>query len=215
MGLSIFNHLMGGGGENPLVTQLRDVVARNRKVRSKARRKSLRKYFGQFFAKVNIEVTRGHQRSNLAKFNISSETYHYLRNFLVRSPRKKHSIALDLFFRCHAIRFQLIEVQAAGVKKTAKQLFLAETFFTNDFRTKKASGIIRTPSCSTRHGASKHIHGDLERSGSIFNLILRSHVGISRSCCISVDASRQDKHNDTTLMSVALFNRELLAKTCW
>ena len=41
------------------------------------------------------------------------------------------------------------------------------------------------------------------------------HVDLSRSCCLSVDASRQDKHNDTTPMFVALFNRELLAKTCW
>ena len=44
----------------PLVTRLLEVVARNRKVRSKARRKSLRKYFGQFFVNVNIEVTRRH-----------------------------------------------------------------------------------------------------------------------------------------------------------
>ena len=50
----------GGGVENPPVTRLLDVVARNRNVCSKAHRKSLRKYFSQFYAKVNIEVTRGH-----------------------------------------------------------------------------------------------------------------------------------------------------------
>ena len=72
MGLWIFHQLMGGGGllRTPLVTRLLDVVARNRKVRSKARLKTLRKYFVQFFAKVNIEVTRVHQSSNLAKFHI-------------------------------------------------------------------------------------------------------------------------------------------------
>ena len=35
-------------------------VARIRKLCSKARQKYLRNSFGQFFAKVNIEVTRGH-----------------------------------------------------------------------------------------------------------------------------------------------------------
>ena len=72
MGLWIFHHLMWGGG-NPLVTRLLDVVARNQKMRSKIRRKKLRKYSNRFFAKVNIEVTRGHKWSNLAKFHISSE----------------------------------------------------------------------------------------------------------------------------------------------
>ena len=61
MGLWIFHDLKGGGWLlRPPVTQLLESVSRNRKMRSKARRKSLRKYFGQFFVKVNIKVTRGH-----------------------------------------------------------------------------------------------------------------------------------------------------------
>ena len=36
-------------------------------MRLKAREKALRKYYGQFFANVNIEVSKGHQMSNLAK----------------------------------------------------------------------------------------------------------------------------------------------------
>ena len=59
------------------------------------------------------------------------------------------------------------------------------------------------------------MHGDLERSGSISDLRARSHIDLSRSCCTSVDASGHDKHDDTTSMSEALFNRELLAKTGW
>ena len=68
--LDIPRHAVGGGGvfEKPLLTRLLGIVARNRKVRSKARKKSLRKYFGQCFATLyNIEVTKGHQRSNLLK----------------------------------------------------------------------------------------------------------------------------------------------------
>ena len=100
-------------------------------------------------------------------------------------------------------------------KKRQKLLFLAKTCFAINFQTKKASGIILAPSCFPRQGASKHMHGDLERSGSIFDLRSRSLVDLSRSCRISVDASRQPKHNDATSVSVALFNRELLARTCW
>ena len=56
----------GGGSVDcpPLLTRLLGHVARSGKKRSKAHRKSLRKYFGHFFAKVNIQVTRGHLRSN-------------------------------------------------------------------------------------------------------------------------------------------------------
>ena len=41
------------------------VAIRSEKIRSKAGQKSLRKYFGKFFYKVNIEDTRGHRRSIL------------------------------------------------------------------------------------------------------------------------------------------------------
>ena len=48
MGVWIFHDLMGGLLRNPLVTRLLEVVARNRNMRSKARRKSLRKYLVNF-----------------------------------------------------------------------------------------------------------------------------------------------------------------------
>ena len=63
----------------PLLTRLLDAGARNNNA-FETRQKSLRKYCDTFFATVNVGVTRGHQRSNLAKFRISSETCHYLRN---------------------------------------------------------------------------------------------------------------------------------------
>ena len=52
-----------------------------RKKQKKARLKSFRKYFSQLFAKVNIQITIGHGRSNLAKSNIFPETCNYLRNY--------------------------------------------------------------------------------------------------------------------------------------
>ena len=69
-----------------------DVVARNEKMRSKVRYKSLRKHFGKFFAKVSIEATRGHKRSNLAKSHIFfPEMRHYLRNHYRYEAPEKHT----------------------------------------------------------------------------------------------------------------------------
>ena len=140
--------------------------------------------------------------------------YHYLRKYLVRSPGKTFNSTWAVFFfllTCHLIWASINGLGGRG-QKLQKTVF-GNNIFANNFRTKKASGIIWAPSCSSPQGASKHIHGDFERSGSLFDLRSRSHVDLNRSCCISVDASRQDRHNDTTPMSVALFNRELW--TCW
>ena len=58
-----------------------------------------------FFAQVNIEITRGHQRSNLAECHISSEMCHYHRIYYrYQATEKKHSIAHSQVFRKHAIR---------------------------------------------------------------------------------------------------------------
>ena len=80
MGLWNFHHLMGRGVSKPPLTRILDVVAKNGKMRSEVRQKSLRKYLG-VFSKVNIEVTGGQQRSNLAKIHISYDMHHYLRNY--------------------------------------------------------------------------------------------------------------------------------------
>ena len=74
-------------------------------------------------------------------------------------------------------------VLAPGVQKLKKQPFGAKSFFANNYSTKKASGIIRAPSCFSRQGASKHIDGDLERSGQNSTSgqgHMRSHVDLSR-----------------------------------
>ena len=64
-------------------------------------------------------------------------------------------------------------------------------------------------------GRNTYMVGDFERLGQQLTSgqgHMRSHIDPSRPCCISVNASSQDKHNETTLMSQAHFNRELLAK---
>ena len=71
-----------GGREasgRPPLTRLLEAVSRNEK---KILRKLIKNRWETtsviFFPRANIEVTRSHQRSNLAKYHISSELCHYL-----------------------------------------------------------------------------------------------------------------------------------------
>ena len=52
-----------------------------------------------------------------------------------------------------------------------------------------------------------------KRSRSKFDLRSRSRGHPKTSCCLSSDASRQEKRNETNRMSLSFFNRQLLAKT--
>ena len=63
----------------------------------RARQYALRKHFSQFFSEVNIKVTKGQQRSNLAKQNMLSEVCHYLRNF----QRQEVSEKARMLFEYH------------------------------------------------------------------------------------------------------------------
>ena len=73
---------------------------KEREKRSNALNDYIPMYFSHFFAQVNIEVNRGHQRSNLAEcHNISSDKCHYLRTYYRASCGKKNSIALLKLFR--------------------------------------------------------------------------------------------------------------------
>ena len=86
-------------------------------------------------------------------------------------------------------------------------------YFGCNLRTKGASDIVRMPSFSSRQGTLERMNF-FEKSRSKFDFRSRSHDDPTKSCCISVEASWQDKH-DATIISLALFNRELLAKDCW
>ena len=103
--------MVGRGGrlDAPRLTRLLDFVAQNGNDRSKARQKSFRNYFGQFFfAQVNIEVTRGHQASKLAKIRYFFGNLPLSQKpFRLGDPGKK-IISLGLFFRQHVITSELI-----------------------------------------------------------------------------------------------------------
>ena len=58
----------------PRLTRLMGHVATRGKRQSKERQKSWRNCFGHFLGQVKGQVTRGHQRSNLAYFNIFRQT---------------------------------------------------------------------------------------------------------------------------------------------
>ena len=60
----------GGASRRPPSNSAPRRRSGKRKQRLKARQKSFQNYFSHFFAQVNIEVFRGHQRSNFAKFHI-------------------------------------------------------------------------------------------------------------------------------------------------
>ena len=65
----------GGGCLNtPRLTRLMGHLATRGKRHSKERQKEWRNCFGQFLGQVKGQVTRGHQRSNLAYFNIFRQT---------------------------------------------------------------------------------------------------------------------------------------------
>ena len=80
MGLWIFHHLMGG-----VETPPSNSAPRRRSEKPKNGFESSSeintKVLQHFFTKVNIEVTRGHQMSNLAKFHFYSEMGHHLRKY--------------------------------------------------------------------------------------------------------------------------------------
>ena len=71
----------GGGDEAPLSNSAPRRRIKKRQKPSKARQKSFGNYSSHCFARVNIEVIRGHQSSNLEKCHISSEMCSYFRNY--------------------------------------------------------------------------------------------------------------------------------------
>ena len=72
-------------------------------MRSTASQISLRKNFSIYLPKVKTAAIKGHQRLNLAKYHISSEMCHYLRNYF-RYVVGGNSAALELLFSYHVVR---------------------------------------------------------------------------------------------------------------
>ena len=104
---------MGGGVfERPPLTRLPGNGETNGKQRSKARQKSLRNYFGQFFAQVKNEVTRGHQRSKFRKSGFLSGISVIISGTMI--ARKKPKKAFDSSGRAPVTFFRQIGAQVNG-----------------------------------------------------------------------------------------------------
>ena len=98
-GLSHLRH--GGGGK--MTTPPNSKTKRDRKARKKrsiALNEYNRKYFSHFFAKVNIDVIRGHQRSILAECQIFFRKCAIISEPIISSrPQEDVLIALLILFR--------------------------------------------------------------------------------------------------------------------
>ena len=88
-GLSHLRH--GGGGQNdppPLTRKLGKLEGRAMR-RSTALSEPVRSHFGHFFAQVNIEVSRGHQRSNFRKIMVFSGMPAIISGTITATPNPK------------------------------------------------------------------------------------------------------------------------------
>ena len=100
-GLSHLRHGGGGGGKMtlPLTRKLGKLEGRAIR-RSTALSEPVRSHLGHFFAQVNIEVSRGHQRSNFRKMTVLSGMPAIISGTIIATPNpKKQKIALEPFFR--------------------------------------------------------------------------------------------------------------------
>ena len=91
---------------------------------------------------------------------------------------------------------------------------MAKYSFMNYFWTDNDRESAMAPSCFSRRYDSNDIWFDLERLRSKFDLRSRSRNYRNRSCCISIDASWWDKHNEAIPNVLSLFNQELLTNNC-
>ena len=89
-GLSHLRH-GGGGGQNdppPLTRKLGKLEGRATR-QSTALSEPVRSHFGHFFAHVNIEVSRGHQRSNFRKMMVLSGMPAIISGTIIATPNPK------------------------------------------------------------------------------------------------------------------------------
>ena len=94
--------MVGGGGGKmtpaPLTRKLGKLEDRAIR-RSTALSEPVRSHFGHFFAQANIEVSRGHQRSNFRKMMVLSGMPAIISGTIIVTPNpKKRKIALETLF---------------------------------------------------------------------------------------------------------------------
>ena len=80
----------GGGGQNDPPSNSKTRKARRPTIRrSTALSEPVRSHFGHFFAQVNIEVSRGHQRSNFRKMVVLSGMPAIISGTIIATPNPK------------------------------------------------------------------------------------------------------------------------------
>ena len=88
-GLSHLRHGGGGGQNDPRLTRKLGKLE-DRAIRwPKALSEPIRSLFGHFFAQVNIEVSRGHQRSNFRKMMVVSGLPAIISGTIIATPNLK------------------------------------------------------------------------------------------------------------------------------
>ena len=131
-GLSHLRHGGGGGPKwpPPLTRKLRKLEGRAIR-RSTALSEPVRSHFGHFFAQVNIEVSRGHQRSNFRKMMVLSGMPAIISGTIIATPNPKKAKdsswnALLLGWRQISPKINRLSVWGHERSKTA---FLSKTVF--------------------------------------------------------------------------------------
>ena len=88
-GLSHLRHGGGGGKMTPPLTRKLGKLEGRAIRRSTALSEPVRSHFGHFFAQVNIEVSRGHQRSNFRKMMVLSGMPAIISGTIIATPNPK------------------------------------------------------------------------------------------------------------------------------
>ena len=125
--------MVGGGGPKwppPLTRKLGKLEGRAIR-RSTALSEPVRSHFGHFFAQVNIEVSRGHQRSNFRKMTVLSGMPAIISGTIIATPNPKK--AQDSSWNALSIERRQISptVNRLSVRghERSKTAFLSETVF--------------------------------------------------------------------------------------
>ena len=127
------SHLRHGGGAKmtpPLTRKLGKLEGRAIR-RSRALSEPVRSHFGHFFAQVNIEVSRGHQRSNFRKMMVLSGMPAIISGTIIATPNPKK--AKDSSWNVLSLRWRQIspKINRLSVRghERSKTAFLSETVF--------------------------------------------------------------------------------------
>ena len=141
--------------------------------------------------------------------NIVSENFPYLGNYYSYS-KSENGIRWRIKFPSSDCRHISPEVDglASGGHRT-QNCFWAKYFTSNNFFLLICTAITWVASCLSGQDKSNYKYVNLERSTSFLVLRSTSKGNLTRSCCISFDASEQQEHFKTCPRSVCHSNQKL------